>query len=67
MIARARLLRAHGFAVLLYDARGHGESDRSRVSFGLHETRDLLGALAYMRSRERRKSAAWAPHKVAPP
>ncbi len=51
MIARARLLRAHGFAVLLYDARGHGESEGSRVSFGLHETRDLLGALDYVRSR----------------
>lgn len=51
MIARARLLRAHGFAVLLYDARGHGESEGSRVSFGLHETRDLLGALDYLRSR----------------
>jgi uncharacterized protein len=51
MIARARLLRAHGFAVLLYDARGHGESAGSRVSFGRHETRDLLGALDYVRSR----------------
>lgn len=51
MIARARLLRAHGYAVLLCDARGHGESGGDRVSFGLHETRDLLGALAYARSR----------------
>ncbi|MBI5426405.1 MAG: alpha/beta fold hydrolase [Opitutae bacterium] len=51
MIARARLLRTHGYAVLLYDARGHGESDGERVSFGLFETRDLLGALDYVRSR----------------
>lgn len=51
MIARARLLRTHGYAVLLYDARGHGASDGERVSFGLFEIRDLLGALAYARSR----------------
>lgn len=51
MIARARLLRAQGYAVLLYDARGHGESSGARVSFGFWETRDLLGALDYARSR----------------
>lgn len=51
MIARARLLRSRGYAVLLYDARGHGESEGERVTFGLRETRDLLGALDYVRSR----------------
>lgn len=51
MIARARWLRTQGYAVLLYDARGHGESGGERVSFGLLETRDLLGALDYVRSR----------------
>lgn len=51
MVARARLLRSRGYAVLLYDARGHGESEGDRVSFGLFETRDLLGALDYVRSR----------------
>src|SRR5258708_4984987 len=27
LVARARILRAHGYAVLLYDARGCGESE----------------------------------------
>jgi fermentation-respiration switch protein FrsA (DUF1100 family) len=36
---------------LLYDARGHGESDGDHVSIGWFETRDLLGALDYLRSR----------------
>ena len=50
-LARARLLREHGFAVLLHDARGHGASDGELVSFGWFETRDLLGALDWLRTR----------------
>ena len=51
MIARAKFLRAHGYAVLLYDARGHGESAGNLVSVGWYETKDLLGALAFLRSK----------------
>lgn len=51
MLARAKLLHDHGYAVLLYDARGHGESEGSLVSFGWYETRDLLGALDWLRTR----------------
>ncbi len=51
MLARAALLRDHGYAVLLYDARGQGQSGDALVSFGYRETRDLLGALDYLRGR----------------
>ncbi len=51
MLARAGLLQSHGYAVLLYDARGHGLSGGDRVSFGWYETRDLLGALDFLRDR----------------
>jgi len=51
MLARARLLHDHGYAVLLYDARGHGQSAASHVSYGWFETRDLLGALDWLRAR----------------
>lgn len=51
MVPEARLLRAHGYAVLLYDARGQGTSERRPVSWGAHETGDLLGALDYLRGR----------------
>lgn len=51
MLARAKLFRAQGFAVLLYDSRGHGLSGGDRVSFGWYETRDLLGALDFLRQR----------------
>jgi uncharacterized protein len=37
--------------VLLYDARGHGRSGDALVTIGRDETRDLLGALAWLRSR----------------
>lgn len=50
-LARARLLREHGYAVLLYDARGHGRSDAALVTIGRNETHDLLGALAWLRRR----------------
>jgi pimeloyl-ACP methyl ester carboxylesterase len=50
-VARARLMREHGYAVLLYDARGCGESAGDVLSFGFHETKDLLGALDFLRGR----------------
>jgi pimeloyl-ACP methyl ester carboxylesterase len=51
MLARAKFFHDHGYAVLLYDARGHGESGGRLVSFGWFETRDLLGALDWLRTR----------------
>ena len=51
MVARAKLFHAHGYAVLLYDARGHGQSDGTLTSAGWYETRDLLGALAFLRTQ----------------
>lgn len=51
MVARGRLLRSRGYAVLLYDARGHGESDGELVSVGLLEVRDLRAAWELLRAR----------------
>jgi uncharacterized protein len=51
MLARAKFLHDQGHAVLLYDARAHGESDGAHITVGWHETRDLLGALDYLRGR----------------
>lgn len=50
MLARAKLLHDHGYAVLLYDARGHGTSDGNHVSMGYREVNDLLGALDFLRT-----------------
>jgi len=51
VLARARLLHDHGYAVLLYDARGHGESAGDLVSIGWYEKADLLGAIDWLRAR----------------
>lgn len=47
----AALEYAHGFNVLLFDFRGHGESDAVPTSGGLAEVRDLQAALDVARSQ----------------
>ena len=44
-------LHAHGFQSLLFDFRGHGVSEGDATTLGFHEEQDVLGALAYLRSR----------------
>ena len=51
MVPHAQLLRKQGYAVLLYDARGHGESDDAPSGRAWHIDDDLVGALDYLRSR----------------
>lgn len=41
-------LHAAGFAVLMIDLRGHGESEGKRYTFGVHERRDVLGAVDFL-------------------
>ncbi len=54
MLARAGWFRRRGCTVLLYDARGHGESGGDRISAGWFETRDLHGAVDFLRRRGHR-------------
>ena len=35
----------HDYHVLMFDLRGHGESEGERLSIGYHEKKDLLGAV----------------------
>jgi fermentation-respiration switch protein FrsA (DUF1100 family) len=51
MLQRALWLHDLGYNVLLYDARGDGESAPVHPSFGYAETRDLLGALRWLQWR----------------
>lgn len=48
------LVRA-GYAVLLFDLRGHGASDGERFSFGWYERRDVCGALDWAATRGYRR------------
>ena len=43
--AIARLFIAHGYSVLLFDLRGHGESGGTRYTLGIEEPRDILAAI----------------------
>jgi pimeloyl-ACP methyl ester carboxylesterase len=47
MAAVGRELHARGYNVLLFDFRGHGQSDPARLSLGRHEGGDLRAVLAW--------------------
>ena len=44
-------LHQQGFALLAMDLRGHGQSSDARFSFGVHESRDVLGGVDYLTSQ----------------
>jgi dipeptidyl aminopeptidase/acylaminoacyl peptidase len=44
-------LQAAGFAVLMIDLRGHGQSGDARYSFGLKERRDVMGAADWLKTQ----------------
>jgi hypothetical protein len=51
-VAHAKMLERHGYGVLLYDARGRGESDGSENNYGWDWPKDIAGALAFLKGRE---------------
>jgi len=51
MLGIARELVSHDYNVLMFDLRGHGESDGGHISAGYYERSDLLGAIDYIRQR----------------
>lgn len=50
--SRAAILARHGYNALLYDARGHGESDGDMTTLGYNEVEDVRAALAYLQTRD---------------
>lgn len=50
-VQHAKLLAKHGFGVLLYDARGTGESEGSPNGYGWLWPRDVDGALNFLEQR----------------
>ena len=49
MVGGISLIWAIPNNVILFDLRGHGESDGDRFSLGYFEKRDVLGAIRYLR------------------
>jgi uncharacterized protein len=50
-VAHAKLLVRHGYGVLLYDARGRGKSEGQQNAFGWGWTKDVAGAIAFLKGR----------------
>jgi uncharacterized protein len=51
-VAHAKMLARHGYGVLLYDARGRGESDGSENNYGWDWGKDIAGALDFLERRD---------------
>ncbi len=52
LVRLAEALNGAGYAVLLFDLRGHGESEGvQRYTFGVKERRDVLGAVDWLLDR----------------
>jgi uncharacterized protein len=47
-VTHAKMLAGHGYGVLLYDARGRGESEGSPNSYGWDWAKDARGAIAFL-------------------
>jgi pimeloyl-ACP methyl ester carboxylesterase len=48
---RARFFARRGFNVLLLHFRGHGSSEKARISYGYHERIDVAAAFDFIRNR----------------
>ena len=51
VLAATPIFWRRGCDLLLYDARGHGDSDRALLSFGVHEREDLLRAIEWLTAK----------------
>jgi len=49
VIAFVSLFRDKGYSSLIFDFRGHGESDGHTSTFGLHETADVTAAVDWLK------------------
>jgi len=49
MLGIAKDLVSYGYNVLMFDMRGHGESEGKHISAGYYERNDVLGAIDYIR------------------
>jgi fermentation-respiration switch protein FrsA (DUF1100 family) len=51
LLEPVEVLARHGYGVLAFDWRAHGESDGDLCTFGYHEVRDVAGALAWLQEQ----------------
>ena len=65
-VPHASMLARHGYGVLLYDARGRGESEGGENNYGWDWSEDISGALAFLRGRDDVDPAGSAPSGCRP-
>jgi pimeloyl-ACP methyl ester carboxylesterase len=51
VLAPATIFWRHGCDLVLYDARGHGDSSRALLSYGVHEREDLLRVVEWLSAK----------------
>ena len=59
MVKKAPFLHAHGWNVLLFDLRHHGESGGTTTTFGQREKDDLRSAVAFARGKADLPMVTW--------
>ena len=66
-VAHAKMLARHGYGVLLYDARGRGESDGMENNYGWDWTKDIAGALDFLKRSARTSTRAGSARSASRP
>ncbi|MGE5262481.1 MAG: alpha/beta hydrolase [Acidobacteriota bacterium] len=51
MLHQAEIMARHGYGVLLYDLRAHGESEGDQRTFGWQDVDDVPAAVAFLQNR----------------
>ncbi len=64
MLSLSSALAHHGFAVLAFDLRGHGESTPAPFGGGYFEQRDVLGAVDFLRFQPEPYPKLGRPHFI---
>jgi len=58
LLERAAASVEHGYGVLLFDLRNHGESGEAYTTLGIHESRDICAAKDFLEARSKNQGVA---------
>jgi pimeloyl-ACP methyl ester carboxylesterase len=61
----AAWMKEHGYAAILLEVRGHGQSDGNRICLGYEETNDVRAVVDYIKSKEKYKDVPIVLHGVS--
>lgn len=61
----AELMKENGYASILLEVRGHGQSDGNRICLGYEEVNDVRAVVDYIKSEEKYKNVPIVLHGVS--